>query len=100
VAALTQAAGEAQALEPLVSRLRSALGTDAAAGTQGTGEGGLPGARSEDIQQALDELEQLRLALGTTIGNASAALLQQHRATQALDDRLAIDPEAGESGDA
>jgi len=100
VASLTQAAVEAQALEPLVSRLRSALGTDAAGGPRETGEGGLPGAPREDIQQALDELEQLRLTLGTTIGNASAALLQQHRATQALEDRLVRDPEAGESGDA
>ena len=100
VAALTQAAGEAQALERLVSRLRAALDPDAAAGgPRETGEGGFTGSRSDDIQQALDELEQLRLTLGTTIGNASAALLQQHRATQALEDRLAIDPEADESGD-
>lgn len=100
VAALTQAAGDVQALERLVSRVRSALGPDAAGGPQERGEDGLPGARSEDLQQALDELEQLRLTLGTTIGNASAALLQQHRATQALEDRLAIDPEAGASGGA
>ena len=100
VAALTQAAGEAQALERLVSRLRSALGTDTAGGPRERGEAGLPGAPGEDIQQALDELEQLRLTLGTAIGNASAALLQQRRATQALEDRLALDPEAGESGDA
>ncbi|TVP80995.1 hypothetical protein [Thioalkalivibrio sp.] len=99
VAALTQAAGEAQALERLVSRLRSALGPDAAGGPQESETDGFPDARSEDLQQALDELEQLRLTLGTTIGNASAALLQQHRATQALQDRLAIDPEAGASGD-
>ncbi|MCA1791860.1 MAG: hypothetical protein LC667_19035 [Thioalkalivibrio sp.] len=100
VAALTQAAGEAQALERLVSRLRSALGTDAAGRTWEAGDGGFPGARSKDIPQIVDELEQLRLTLGTTIGNASAALLQQQRATQALEDRLAIDPEAVESGDA
>jgi hypothetical protein len=99
VAALTEAAGEVQALERLVSRLRSALGTDAAGRPPETGDGGLPGARSEDIQQALDGLEQLTLTLGTTIGNASAALLQQHRATQALEDRLVIDPETGECGD-
>jgi len=99
VAALTQAAGEVQALERLASRLRSALDTDAAGGPHER-EGGFPSARSEDVQQALDELEQLRLTLGTTIGNASAALLQQHRATQALEDQLTIDPEAGESGDA
>jgi len=100
VAALTQAAGEAQTLERLVSRLRAALGPDAGGGPQERETDGSTGARSEDIQQALDELEQLRFTLGTMIGNASAALLQQHRATQALEDRLAIDPEAGESGDA
>ena len=99
VAALTQAAGDAQALEKLVSRLRSALDPDVAGGPQVRGEGGFADARSEDIQRALDELEQLRLTLGTTIGNASAALLQLHRATQALEDRLAIDPAADGSRD-
>ena len=98
VGALTQAAREVQTLEEVVSRLRSALGTDAACGAREGGEGGVPGSRSEDVQQALDELEQLRLALGSTLGNASAALLQQQRTTQALEDRLATGPEAGESG--
>ncbi len=95
VAALTDAAAEVPTLEGVASRLRAALITEAGKG----GEGGAAPAETLAMQQALDELEQLRLTLGTAIGNASAALLQQHRATQALEDRLASDAEADTSGD-
>jgi hypothetical protein len=88
VDALTQAASQTQALEQVLDRLRAGPGS--------AGVGGMPppapGAPVAGIDQALEELELLRLSLGAAIGNASAALLQQRRATQALQDRLAADP--------
>jgi hypothetical protein len=88
VDALTQAALQTQALERVLDRLRTGPGPAGVGGVQP------PGSRvpAGGIDQTLDELEQLRLNLGTAIGNASAALLQQRRATQALQDRLAADP--------
>lgn len=99
VAALTEAAGEVQMLERVISRLRSVLAAESLDGLVERAEDGAAPAGIPGMQQVLDELEQLRLTLGTAIGNASAALLQQHRSAQALEDRLAIDPAAEASGD-
>lgn len=88
VDALTQAALQTQALEQVLDRLRTGPGPAGVAGVQPSG----PGVPAGGIDRVLEELEQLRLNLGTAIGNASAALLHQRRATQALQDRLAADP--------
>jgi hypothetical protein len=96
VDALTQAALQTQALEQGLDRVRAGLGPGAAGGPPPTPSG----ASAAGVEHALDELEKLRLNLGAAIGNASAALLQQRRATQALQDRLAADPGGAGSADA
>jgi hypothetical protein len=88
VDALTQAALQTQALERVLDRLRTGPGPAGAGGVPPP----VPGASAEGVDRVLEELEELRLNLGSAIGNASAALLQQRRATQALQDRLAADP--------
>jgi hypothetical protein len=88
VDALTQAALQTQALERVLDRLRTGPGPAGAGGVRPP----VPGASAEGVDRVLEELEELRLNLGSAIGNASAALLQQRRAAQALQDRLAADP--------
>ncbi|AHF00294.1 hypothetical protein [Thioalkalivibrio paradoxus] len=78
VAALTQAAGQLGTLEQLLTRMQQAPGS--AAPSEGDAD--------PETRECLDLLEQARLGLAGAIGNASAALLQQRRATQALQDRL------------
>lgn len=96
VDALTQVAEHTQMLERIVARLRSGFRGGLAAGGQlpATG-GGLPESR-DDLERTLGELEQLHLAIGTAVGNTSAALLQQHRAIKELQDRLSADARGGD----
>lgn len=74
VDALTRIADQAQALEALAGRLHAPA---AAAGGSNAGTG-----------VALDELQQLRHALGEAVGDASAAVLRQQRLTRMLQDSL------------
>lgn len=98
VDALTQVAGHTQMLERVVARLRSGFGGAQAVGGPFSEPGGEPPASGDDPGQALEELEQLHLAIGTAVGNASAALLQQHRAIKELQDRLSADARGADSG--
>ncbi len=98
VDALTQVAGHTQMLERVVARLRSGFGGGQAVGGPFSEPGGEPPAYGDDPGQALEELEQLHLAIGTAVGNASAALLQQHRAIKELQDRLSADARGTDSG--
>lgn len=78
VDALTRIADQAQALEALAGRLPAPA---AAAGGSNAGAGSGAGV-------ALDELQQLRHALGEAVGDASAAVLRQQRLTRMLQDSL------------
>ena len=76
VDALTRIADQAQALETLAGRLQA---PSAAAAERNSGSG---------AGEALDELQQLRHALGKAVGDASAAVLRQQRLTRMLQDSL------------
>ncbi|AGA32023.1 Chemotaxis protein histidine kinase CheA domain-containing protein [Thioalkalivibrio nitratireducens DSM 14787] len=89
VEALTGAAGQLRELEDLLARLRQTMEMEAAYRVPPEA-GNDPG-----LSECLDAIEQTRLGLAGAIGNASAALLQQRRATQALEDRLEPDDGAG-----
>lgn len=94
VDALTQVAGHTRMLEQILARLRSGLLVEIGIGEPEAG--GEPAASGGDLGQVLEELERLHLAIGTAVGNASAALLQQHRAIKELQDRLSADARVGD----